>query len=124
MAEYEKFKNKMDRMMSDDKDELLGFSATLSVEGFGKVKMNLTKHMPFADGMLKEYRLAISALNKDLNMSLWFDAYSSFYNEDTGHDNILFIFMYRGKVSGTLSIHEYDNFTIETVNYDTGTVKE
>ena len=115
MAEYEKFKDKMDRMMSDDKDELLGFSVTVTAEGFGKVKMNLTKHMPFTDGMLKEYRLAISALNRDLNMSLWFDSYSSFYNEDSGHDNILFIFMYRGRTAGTLSIHEYDDLKIETV---------
>lgn len=125
MAEYENFKNQLDTLMSDDNDGLLAFSMTVRTEGFGKAKIGVTKHRPFLDGMLKEYRLAISALNRNLNISLWFDGYSLFYNKDGGHDSILFIFMYRGKVAGTLSIHKYDNLVINAESIDVKeTVKE
>ena len=113
MSEYEKLKMMLDMMMSDDDDELAELSATLTAEGFGKVELGLTKAPRVLKGPAKEWRLKISALNSDLHMTLWFDGYEQRYNNNDGHDNMLFIFRDKGRLAGSLSIHEYDDITVE-----------
>ena len=46
-------------------------------------------------------------------MTVWFDGYEQFYNGDSGHDNMLFVFRNRDRVVGSLAIYEYDSIAVE-----------
>ena len=112
MSEHEKLKMMLDMMMSDNDDELAELSATVTAGKFGKAELGLTKAPRVLKGPAKEWRLKIDALNADLSMAVWFDDYEQFYNGDSGHDNMLFVFKNRGRVAGSLAIHEYDSIAV------------